>query len=237
MDAPNLLRLVFGDAHRIAGKVEDCDTAKVERFVGVAIERQAAEVIGNGDNADTTRDRDAVETAGEYFGRVMGRPFARAGIPVVFGAGNHDPWGHLAGGRFLRALIQSGFDPQLVSLASGPIQRGRWVIGHGHPLDPSCCGGPHTKVGEVATRVDHVLDQVGVDIELGRDRLARLPGVWPAPHRAHRTGALHARHCGARHRLPLLQLHPPARTRLRGNYCGKKWRFCRWDKRDTLFNL
>ena len=47
------------------------------------------------------------------------------------------------------------------------------------------------------------------------DRLARLPGVRPAPGAGRRTGRTDARPRAARRRLPLLQLHAPPRAGLR----------------------
>jgi ribosome small subunit-dependent GTPase A len=47
------------------------------------------------------------------------------------------------------------------------------------------------------------------------DRLARLPGIRPEPHRADAARRADARHRRAHGRLQVLQLHPPARTGLR----------------------
>ncbi len=70
-----------------------------------------------------------------------------------------------------------------------------------------------------------VLD--GCSAHHSADRLARIPGIRAAPHRADATGRLHARLQGARGQLPLLQLHPPPGTRLRSDRpCGQRRR--RW---------
>ena len=67
----------------------------------------------------------------------------------------------------------------------------------------------------------------------GADRFARLPGIRPAPHRGQPPGGADARHRQARERLPLLQLHPPARARLRRPRRARTWR----DRRVALPHL
>jgi len=209
--------------HRDAGKVEPCDDAKVEAFVRKTIDLRAIEALVLGDASDTTRDDDAREEAGFAFGQTIGRPFARRRIPTVFVSGNHDPFRKLNRGRFLRALIAGGFDPGLVTLASGPfIRRGIFVLGHGHPFDPACRGGNVlTVIGEAATRVDQVLDQIGVDLEaFNPAAYVPAPGEDPILDRPMHRAAMR---WAAQYGVHLICGHSHVAHEVSGAWHGRAW--------------
>ncbi|MBP7568774.1 MAG: metallophosphoesterase [Acidobacteria bacterium] len=191
------MRVVTSDWHLIDGSREEpCDRDTVARIVAYAVARQAEELILAGDIVDLTRDRDAIETGAAALAALL-RPAVAAGIPVTAVAGNHDPF-RLVAGRLAPALARYGLTGPDFTITNGPLTRFPWSIEHGHRWDPACCGGPLTAVGEAATRLDHVLDHVGVDLDPlgawhpgpGEDRVLDHPthramARWAASRGAH----------------------------------------------------
>ncbi len=213
------MRLCSSDWHVIDGSREEpCDRETVARIVAYAIAHQAEELILAGDIVDLTRDRDAIETGAAALAALLA-PLAAAGIPVVYIAGNHDPY-RLVVGRLVDALARRGLTGPAVTVANGPLPRGPWSIEHGHRWDPACCGGPLTRIGEGATRLDHVLDHVGVNLE-------GLASWRPGPgedgvldHPTHRAMARWA----ARHGAHLVVGHTHLAHELGGAWHGRSWR-------------
>lgn len=213
------MRLVTSDWHVIDGSREEpCDRDKVERLVAYAIAHQAEEVILAGDVVDLTRDRDAIATGAAALAALLA-PLADAGIPVCYVAGNHDPF-RLVVGRLVDAVARHGLRGPAFTVTNGPLARGPWSIEHGHRFDPTCCGGPVTAVGEAATRLDHVLDHVGINLD-------PLTSWRPGPgedgvldHPVHRAACRWA----AQHGAHLVVGHTHLAHAIGGEWGGRAWR-------------
>jgi hypothetical protein len=209
--------------HREPGKVEPCDDNKVESWVRRTIDLRAIEALILGDGVDERRDRDACEEGGFALGRLVGAPFARHRIPTTYVSGNHDPFRRIDKGRLLRAMIAGGFAPDLITLASGPfIRRGIFALTHGHPFDPSCAGGNLlTTIGEAFTRVDQVLDQIHIDIEvLNPAAYVPAPGEDPILDRPMHRAAMR---WAARYGVHLICGHSHVAHEVSGAWNGRAW--------------
>jgi hypothetical protein len=217
------MRLVASDFHLIrGGPTEPCDRAKVRRLRETALQRRVEEVLLAGDIADVTRGgEDILDTVAAVLGEELGEVFGAFGIRTTWILGNHDPVAKRMG-RLTRALYRSGFRAGLFQVSSGPEYRGPWQIEHGHRFDPTCAGGALTTVGEVFTRLDGVLDHVGVNL----DRVN--PADWqPGPGEdaildrpMHRAACRWAAAEGAR----LVTGHSHRAHDIGGRWRGREWR-------------
>ena len=219
------MRLVTSDWHLVDGSdAEPGDRALVRRVVQAAIDRHVEEVLLAGDIADWTRGgRGCLPSAATALGELAGGPLGAAGIPTTLIVGNHDYYGDWMA-EWARLLARAGFVPSLFCLSSGPEVRGAWIIEHGHRFDPTCetPGGLGPKVGEVFTRIDWLMDSIGIDLEplnftRWQQHVAAVPSLDFDVHRAmHRWAAVHG--------ASLVVGHSHDASEVGGRFRGRAWR-------------
>jgi predicted phosphodiesterase len=215
-------RIISGDWHVMDGRpAEPCDRQLVRRLVTRAIERRVSEVILNGDIIDLTRGGTGViPEAAAFLADAVLRMLSPFGIYVSYVFGNHD-WRGLESAKVCQALYQAGADPAFYRCSTGPEFRGPFVIEHGHRFDPWCRGGALARIGEVATRVDGLVDQTGLELQ-ALDPTDWHPGQrvpaldLPAAQQANRWAALFGQH--------LVYGHTHAEGDVSGRHGGRPWR-------------